>query len=179
MAVDQRRGDARFGRGQAVKAAQDFGWRFRLAVGIGGFMRLFPRRMRLACGRALGILVFALDARHRAITIDNVSKAYGNEKSDEECRAIAEGAFRHFGAMVFELITLGSPSANKIAGLVELDGIERYQQARAKGKGIILITGHFGNWEIYGVAHGYRLGRIHVLARVQDNPYFNRWLEKG
>ena len=62
--------------------------------------------------------------------------------------------------------------------LVALDGAERYQRARAKGKGVILITGHFGNWEIHGVAHGYRLGRIHVLARVQDNPYLNRWLEK-
>ena len=151
---------------------------YGLAVGIGGLMRLVPRRTRLACGRALGSLVYAFDARHRNITIDNVSKAYENEKSDAEKRAIAEGAFRHFGAMVFELITLGSPSAKKIDGLVELDGIERYEQARAKGKGVILITGHFGNWEIHGVAHGYRLGRIHVLARVQDNPYFNRWLEK-
>ena len=151
---------------------------YGLAVGIGGLMRLAPRRMRLACGRALGSLVYALDARHRNITIDNVSQAYGNEKSDEETRAIAEGAFRHFGAMVFELITLGSPSANKIDALVALEGAERYQRARAKGKGVILITGHFGNWELHGVAHGYHLGRIHVLARVQDNPYLNRWLEK-
>ena len=151
---------------------------YGLAVGIGGLMRLVPRRMRLACGRTLGSLVYALDARHRNITIDNVSQAYGNEKSDEETRAIAEGAFRHFGAMVFELITLGSPSANKIDALVALEGAEHYQRARAKGKGVILITGHFGNWELHGVAHGYHLGRIHVLARVQDNPYLNRWLEK-
>ena len=149
-----------------------------LAVGIGGVLRLFPRRVRLGCGRALGSLVFALDTRHRNITIDNVSKAYGNEMSDQNTRAIAEGAFRHFGAMLFELITLGTPSAEKIDALIELEGAEHYETARAKGKGVILTTGHFGNWELHGVAHGYHLGNIHVLARVQDNRYLNRWLEK-
>ena len=151
---------------------------YGLAVGIGGLMRLVPRRMRLACGRALGSLVYALDARHRNITIDNVSQAYGNEKSEAETRAIAEGAFRHFGAMVFELITFGTPTARDFEALVEFKGVENCERARAKGKGVIIATGHFGNWEVHGVSHGFRFGPIHVLARVQDNPYFNRWLEK-
>lgn len=149
-----------------------------LVVAIAGVMRILPRRTRRACGRVLGSVAFAVDARHRRVTIDNVSRAYGDEKTESEKRAIAEGAFRHFGAMVFELMSFGSPTSDDIDALVELKGVERYTQARAKGQGVILTTGHFGNWEVHGVAHGFRFGPVHVLARVQDNPYLNRWLEK-
>lgn len=151
---------------------------YALAAGIGALLRLLPRRVRLAIGRAFGSLVFALDARHRRVTIDNVSQAYGDEKTDEEKRALAEGAFRHFGAMLFELISLGEPSAEEIDGLVEFVGVEHLERARARGKGVIILSGHFGNWEVQGVAHGYRFGPISVLARVQDNPYLNRWLQR-
>lgn len=156
-----------------MKHAIEYG----LVVAMSGLMRVLPRRMRLACGRALGSLVFAVDARHRRITIDNVSRAYGDEKTDAEKRAIARGAFRHFGAMLFELMTFGKPSADAIEALVELEGVEGYEKALAGGHGVILTTGHFGNWEVHGVAHGYRFQPVHVLARVQDNPYLNRWLE--
>ena len=53
----------------------------------------------------------------------------------------------------------------------------RFERARAPGKGVILTTGHFGNWEMHGIAHGFKLGRINVLARVQSNRFLNQWLE--
>ncbi len=151
---------------------------YALVVAISGLVRVLPRRMRLACGRSLGSLAFAVDRRHQRITLDNVSRAFRDQKTEAEKRAIAEGAFRHFGAMVFELVTLGSPTPEDIEALVELEGAERYARAHASGQGVILTTGHFGNWELHGVAHGFRFGPVHVLARAQDNPYLNRWLEK-
>lgn len=151
---------------------------YAAVTAIAAILRVLPRRVRLGCGRRLGSVVFALDARHRAITIDNVSRAFGDEKTEEEKRGIAEGAFRHFGAMLIELITFGRPSKDDVDALVELVGEEHYERARARAKGVIIATAHFGNWEVHGVSHGYHFGPIHVLARVQDNPYLNRWLEK-
>ena len=140
-------------------------------------MRPVPRRVRLAIGRAAGKTLFALDAKHRAVTLDNLDKAFRDSKTYDEKYSIARNAFGHFGAMLFELLTLGRLSPQKIERLVDFDGIERYEKARARGKGVVLVAAHFGNWEIHALAHGYRLGPLAVVARLQDNPHYNRWLE--
>ncbi len=150
---------------------------YLLARALSVVMRFLPRRAQLAWGRAAGSLVFTLDARHRKSTIGHVDLAFGSEKSDREKRAIARGAYRHFGSMLFELISLGQPSREQMERLVELEGVERFERAQASGKGVILTTGHFGNWEMHGIAHGFKLGRINVLARVQSNRFLNQWLE--
>lgn len=140
-------------------------------------VRLLPRRARLAVGSALGGMVYALDRRHRGITLQNVERAFGSGKSEEEKQAIARGAFRHFGAMLFEMITLGRPTREDLDALVEIEGLDRVERARARGKGVILVAAHFGNWELHAIAHGYRLGKLYLVAREQDNRYLNRWLE--
>ena len=151
---------------------------YTLALIVSGLMRLFPRRSRLACGRALGGLVYALDGRHRRITIDHVRTAFEGEKTEEEIAAIARGAYRHFGATLFELLTLGQPAAESIERLVEMEGAERFERARARGKGVILTAAHFGNWELHAIAHGLRFEPVHLVAKEQDNALLNRWLEK-
>ena len=150
---------------------------YLLARALRVVMRLLPRRAQLAWGRAAGSLVFTLDGRHQKSTIDHVDLAFGSEKSGPEKREIARDAYRHFGSMLFELIALGQPTPGQMERLVELDGVERFERARAPGKGVILTTGHFGNWEMHGIAHGFKLGRINVLARVQSNRFLNQWLE--
>jgi KDO2-lipid IV(A) lauroyltransferase len=129
-------------------------------------------------GRRLGSLLFTLDRRHREITLENVRLAYAEAKTPAERWDIARGAFRHFGAMLFELLTLGSPTSSDCEALVEMEGVEHYERARARGKGVILVAAHFGNWELHAIAHGYRFGPMHVVAREQDNRRLDLWLER-
>ncbi len=149
-----------------------------LAASIGWLARRLPRRMRLALGRYVGGLFFRRDKKHREVTIDNIGRAYGTEKTKAERTALAEAAFRHFGAMFFELLTLGRPGKDKIYELVEFDGVDRYEEARDPEKGVILVTSHYGNWEIHAIAHGFLFGPMNVVAREQENPYLNRRLEE-
>ncbi len=142
------------------------------------FARLLPRKARLAIGRVLGSLVFTLDRRHREITMQNVDLAFGDEKTAEEKRAIARGAFRHFGAMLFEMMTIGRPGRRDLEPLFEFEGVEHVDAAQRRGKGTILIAAHFGNWELHAIAHGYLVGKLNLVAREQDNLYLNRWLEE-
>jgi KDO2-lipid IV(A) lauroyltransferase len=150
---------------------------YLLTRAAGAAAKGLPHGARLAVGRSLGSLVYALDARHREITLANVEMAFGGGKSAAEKKAIAEGAFRHFGAMLFEMITLGRPAWEKLESRFDFEGVERFEEARRRGRGVILVAAHFGNWELHAIAHGYRFGKIHLVAREQDNPYLNRWLE--
>jgi KDO2-lipid IV(A) lauroyltransferase len=151
---------------------------YTLALTMSGLLRLLPRRARLALGRSLGSLIFSLDRRHRRVTLENVNLAYDGEKTEPEKRAIAEGAFRHFGAMLFELLALGKPTPKELDRLFEIEGAERFEEARRRGKGVMLVTAHLGNWELHALAHRYRLGKVHVVARELDNRFLNRWLER-
>jgi KDO2-lipid IV(A) lauroyltransferase len=126
----------------------------------------------------LGSIVFTLDAKHRAVTLNNLDMAFGSTKTAEEKYAISRGTFRHFGAMLFELLSLGRPSRRRVERMVEFEGVDNYFRARQAGKGVLLVAAHFGNWEIHAIAHGYRMGPMAVVARLQDNPHFNRWLEE-
>jgi len=148
------------------------------ALFVGYAMRPLPRRARLALGRTVGGIVFVVDAKHRAVTLHNLDFAFGSSKTADEKYAIARGAFRHFGAMIFELISFGRPRWEKLQKMVEFEGVENLENARRRGKGVLLVSSHFGNWELHGIAHGYRFGPIAVVARGQDNPHFNQWLEQ-
>ncbi len=151
---------------------------YTVALTLGSSMRLLPRRARLAIGRAVGNAVFNLDTKHQAVTLTNLERAFGETKTAEERYAIARGTYRHFGAMFFELLSFGKPSQERLERIVEFEGIENYERAREAGRGVLLIAAHFGNWEVHALAHGYRLGPMAVVARLQDNPLFNRWLEE-
>src|SRR3972149_8328262 len=103
------------------------------ALFLGYAMRPLPRRARLSLGRTAGSLVFALDAKHRAVTLGNLDFAFDSTKTSAEKYAIARGAFRHFGAMLFDLISLGTPRRHALQQLVEFEGIEHSEQARKAG----------------------------------------------
>jgi KDO2-lipid IV(A) lauroyltransferase len=145
---------------------------------LGYVLRLFPRKARRILGRALGRIAFALDARHRAVTLNNLDIAFGDSKTTKEKRVLARGTFQHFGSMLFELFLLGGASQGRIERIVEFGGVEHFERARAAGKGVILVGAHYGNWELHAIAHGYRFGPFSVVARALDNPYFNQWLER-
>jgi KDO2-lipid IV(A) lauroyltransferase len=149
-----------------------------LARAAGAAASILPRSGRLALGRSLGSLVYALDARHRGIALANIDLAFGAGKTPSEKRAIGEGAYRHFGAMLFELATLGKPTREEIEARVDFEGVELLEKAVSRGKGVILVTAHFGNWELHAIAHGYRIGKLHVVVREQANPFLNQWLDR-
>lgn len=150
---------------------------YGVALLVAWGLRILPRRARLAIGRLAGSLVFAVDKRHQTITLANVDRAFGSQKTSGEKYAIARGAYRHFGAMFFELLSIGRPSSRRVERMVEFEGLDNYYRANEAGKGVLLVAAHFGNWEIHAIAHGYRVAPMAVVARIQDNPHFNRWLE--
>ena len=57
-------------------------------------------------------------------------------------------------------------------------GTEHFRKAHARGRGVIFITGHCGNWELSALAVSMDLTRVNVVARAQNNPYLNRFVER-
>jgi KDO2-lipid IV(A) lauroyltransferase len=139
--------------------------------------RLLPWRAVRAMGSGLGFLFYAFDRRHRRIALKNLEAAFPR-KADADRQAIIRNVFGHFGRLLFELLKFSGLSRAEVLARVEIEGGERIRDARAKGRGALLFTGHFGYWEINAIAHAAAFAPIGVLARPLDNRRLHDLLER-
>jgi KDO2-lipid IV(A) lauroyltransferase len=137
------------------------------------FVRLLPRPAVLALGRGLGRAAFRLDKRHRKIALDNLAVAFGREKTQAEREAIAKASFSNIGRTALDVIKLTGWPADRIRGLVDVEGGENLSQALRAGRGALVFTAHFGNWEI-SPSQFSELGAFSAVARHLDNPGIDR-----
>ncbi|MEK6566453.1 MAG: lysophospholipid acyltransferase family protein [Bacteroidota bacterium] len=102
-------------------------------------------------GSALGVFVFTVLRFRRSVTLDNLKKAFP-EYNGEQIGAIAREAFRNVGISLLELLWFPRLSAAKVNQIVKVENIELLTVAKARGKGALILTAHFGNWELVPMA---------------------------
>jgi KDO2-lipid IV(A) lauroyltransferase len=137
-----------------------------------------PLSWAVGAGRLLGALFYLFDAKHRRITLDNLRRALGSERSEEDIRAIARRCYQNLGASAAEFLKLSSLSPEWVERWVRVEGIEHYEAARAKGRGVLCLTAHFGNWELMPIAVSMRGYRLFGVARPLDNPLLDRFIQQ-
>lgn len=151
--------------------------RFALeALALRGFKilaLLLPRPAFLRLGRGLGALVAAVDRKHLAIARDNLRQSFPGW-SEEKIDQTARGVWAHFGGVMFDLVRILARGPEIVDPLVTIEGHEHAEQAHRSPHGVVLITGHFGNWETHGIVHAKHYGSIGVIARPLDNPSLDR-----
>jgi KDO2-lipid IV(A) lauroyltransferase len=133
---------------------------------------VLPRNFVLAAGRGVGNLTFWLDGRHRTIALDNLAQALGATRNAAERRRIARRSFMNFVQSVFDSLKTAGWSREKILSYMDIEGLSHFQAAHAAGRGVLLFTAHFGNWEMI-VPPSSLVAPYHVIARAVDNPLIN------
>lgn len=132
------------------------------------YAHLIPRAILYPLARALGSSVMAISPRHRRIVMSNLRLAFGAEKSEAELRVIARRFYQNFAKGLFEFLRMPAMTREEIKATARLEGEEHLQQAMAAGRGAILISAHYGNWETaaaYFAISGY--GPLNAIARSQ------------
>jgi Kdo2-lipid IVA lauroyltransferase/acyltransferase len=137
---------------------------------------LLPRRAARA-GCALGAAtVFAFLPRLRRAAMFNLALAFP-DWTDEQRRAAIRGMVRQLGWMAGEFSQFpryARASREKMREIVALDGLENFLAGERAGKGVLILTGHMGAWELAPFAQA-RFGHpLHFLAREVDNL----WVDK-
>lgn len=151
-----------------------------LLVTVSFPLAILPYKLALKVGETLGVFIFYAWRSRRNIAVENIQKSIqaGGLKIPESAGSIARASFKNFGRSVVEAIKIYYGLGRKIIDETAIKGIENYQSAAFKNKGIILITGHCGNWELMAVTLSAKVCNVSVVARVQDNPYLNKFIEK-
>ncbi len=128
-------------------------------------VRIMPASWLEGLSRLLAALIVLLTPRRQAIAADNIRQVLGEGLSERRVRQIRRECVRNLTRAMLTLLRLPVMSREEIIERVPVKGWEYVEQALARGKGVLSVTGHFGNWELLGaraVAQGYRLV---VIAR--------------
>jgi KDO2-lipid IV(A) lauroyltransferase len=141
----------------------------RAAAIVQALVRPLPRRWTLALGRALGRLLADLDPRHVAIAAENLRQAFPHWDEPRRLRT-ARAVYAHFGQTLLDILWMAQQPRERLLSLIVEEGRENADRVRAAGRGVVYVTGHFGNWEFYGVAFGWLGEPVGVVARPLDNP---------
>jgi len=121
---------------------------------------------------------FALNKSRRDIAIDNILKAKITDDYSEAKR-IAKESFAHFAILIMEsLRTDNEFTEDNWLDKVEHDvPDETFELFREKGKGLILVSGHFGNWEVAGQLVSF-MKPVLGITKDMKNPYVNRVMKE-
>jgi KDO2-lipid IV(A) lauroyltransferase len=129
-----------------------------------------------AFGDKVGRLGYAPLGIRRAV-VERQLRAAFPEKSQDEILRIARACYGHLGRTSIETAVLPSYSREQIIELFEeVDGWSIVEERIARGNGLILVTGHLGNWELGGAYIAARGLPIDAIARHMANPLFDRYL---
>jgi Kdo2-lipid IVA lauroyltransferase/acyltransferase len=142
-------------------------WPFIKLLGI------LPRPLARAVGIGLGRIFYLLHFRLRRVGMRNLALAFP-EKSAAERARILRGEFTSLGRQLAELCQFPRYTRENVDQIVVYDGFENYERARARGKGVLFLTAHFGGWELSAFAHSLHGHWMHIVMRPMDNLYLNR-----
>ncbi len=109
-----------------------------------------------------------MDKQHRRLALSNLAQAFQKELSERKRKAIARRSFVHFGELFFDLIKLSTMKPERIRRLIDFKGEEHLRRALAQNRGALIISAHFGNWEIAPFLIS-KIAPLYVIARPFDN----------
>jgi KDO2-lipid IV(A) lauroyltransferase len=123
-----------------------------------------------------GLLDLALP-RLRRTAMRNLEMAYP-EKTVAERKAIVDEVFRSIARLLATFARFPQMNPENIHEWIRYEGLEHYLDAKKAGRGVLVATAHFGNWEFSAFAHALMTEPMHVMIRPLDNLALDRLVEQ-
>ena len=135
-----------------------------------GFFRLLPFPLAFRVGEAIGWLLYHCDRSHRRIGLTNLALAFPH-KSEAERRQILRESLYNLGRLVAEFCHMHTLTKDNISRRVRFADFAQWQELLARGQntGALILTGHFGNWELLAYAHACYGFPVHIIHRRLRN----------
>ncbi len=147
------------------------------ALGLLGLLRALPSPLALRLAHVLGRTSGRVVHKWGQVADVNLQRALP-ELSSPDRKEIIRGVFRNLGRVVFALAKVPHWSPDQIRQQVDFVGLEHFREGIARGRGVLLLTAHLGNWELGALAHGAVESPVHVMVRPLDNRLVNRTVER-
>lgn len=152
-------------------------WPLWLVLGLCRIVASLPLSLQLVLGRLLGSLAYHTLKRRRQVTQMNIRACFP-DLSDAEQKALVKASFRSNGMGLLESLRSWFVDPKTLATKTRFHGLENLQDALQKGKGVILLGGHFSTLDLVGSLTTMEF-KADVLQRDHSNPLFNTFMTRS
>ncbi|MCC7326240.1 MAG: 4'-phosphopantetheinyl transferase superfamily protein [Burkholderiales bacterium] len=125
-----------------------------------------------------GRIIFRLFPVRRRVVLANLRRVYGAGLADDSVVDLARAHYGHLWRLAGEFLRFRFLSRERQLALVRIENLEAFVAAYERGKGVLLLTGHFGNWEVATVAgigsFPHMRGRFHFVRRALKPDWLDR-----
>lgn len=127
-----------------------------------------PRSWARAVGSAVGAIAFSILGRLRKVGLRNLELAFP-EKTEPQREQILRILYRNLGWLLAEFCRMPDYTPENTRRFLRYEGLEHYEAAKAKGKGVLIVTGHLGAWELSSYYHSLMGHPMSMVIRRLDN----------
>jgi Kdo2-lipid IVA lauroyltransferase/acyltransferase len=140
-------------------------------------MRLLPRRLARAVGAGIAAVAFRAFGRLRGVGVRNLKLAFPEMPEGEQER-ILRSEYRNLGTLLAEFCLMPEYTAESASRFIRYEGLEDYVAARERGKGVLVLTGHLGAWELSSFYHSLMGMPMGMVIRRLDNPLVDEFVNR-
>jgi Kdo2-lipid IVA lauroyltransferase/acyltransferase len=138
---------------------------------------LLPRKAAISVSKFIARIIYKVHKRLRQTGFRNLEMAMP-ELTQHQRANILEGVFDNLGRLLGEFSQFLKITRASISEVVVYEGFENYAQAAAKGRGVLMLTGHLGAWELCAFSQGVYGYPLSFLARPLDNPLLEKMIAR-
>lgn len=145
---------------------------------IGNIGKIIGRKNRLALGKFIGIILKKVGGERRNITFSNIQAAFP-EKNVIFHKLITDQSYQNLGITFIELLAMKKANIQQVQEMIEYKNIELLKEVYSRGNGLILLSGHFGNWELLAYSAGLLSSiPVTVIVKPQKNYVADNYLNQ-
>jgi KDO2-lipid IV(A) lauroyltransferase len=150
----------------------------RAAINFCSFLAKITTNEKIAYAfaHALAKVLFVLASKQRRIAFESLNIAFGKEKSKQEIEKIAFDCFENMAKMAIEFL-LFLEHKHLIEKYLSVQGLENLDRALAKGRGVVALSAHFGNFPLMIVKVALKGYKFRTILRVMRDPWVNKYFE--
>ena len=140
-------------------------------------MRLLPRRVARGIGRAIAAVAYRTLGRLRRVGLRNLQLAFPEMTLAERERTLRL-EYRNLGLLLAEFCKMPTYTPESASRFIRYEGLENYLTARERGKGVLVLTGHLGAWELSSFYHSLMGMPMGMVIRRLDNPLVDAFVNQ-
>jgi Kdo2-lipid IVA lauroyltransferase/acyltransferase len=148
-----------------------------LVVGVARCLGRLPRGVARGMACLLAFLVYALLGRLRGVGTRNLEMAFP-ELSAQARKRILHGVYRSLAWQLVEFCRMPRYTAENTRDGLRTDGLEHFLRAQARGKGVLIVTGHLGAWELSSFYHSLMGHPMGMVIRRLDNRLLDAYVNR-
>lgn len=136
---------------------------------------LMPHGLLLTLGKGLGILYYLLIKKQRNRAVSQMMESLKIEQSEAE--QLVKESFINMGRNFFEVLYMPALNKENFRKYIEIDHLERMEAALAEKRGVVVLTGHVGNWEWLSASFTMNDMPVTAIAKPQPNMDYTNALD--